>query len=304
MKTFSSISGVWTITSVFHLQKLIPVSEGDFILKFLEVKFGLNTTTWVTGWTHHLLSFVIYTIIILVCIIWICFILTDTFLLPLCQWLCHQPPPVPGDFAESGSGFVPATDAGLGSSLLLPGARCVSAVHPADHLQKTQVRGSCPITRDPMMLYGVSLNWCLWLEAWCHDAEVSFTPLQWSANENQPPTWRWANRRAAWGHLSRFSHVAFWRPDSALRWVSLSAWKWNHLDSQHVCNSTWNTDCALPSRRMKYLWTPYVCMFTAFGVCSPDLWMTVFKWLKLRSIHPVVLVGDLWDSDSTVPFHS
>uniref|UniRef100_A0A8D0AHM9 Dpy-19 like 4 n=1 Tax=Sander lucioperca TaxID=283035 RepID=A0A8D0AHM9_SANLU len=40
---------------------------------------------------------------------------------------------------------------------------------------------------------------------------------------------------------------------------------------------------------MKYLWTPYVCMFTAFGVCSPDLWMTVFKWLKLKSIHPVVL---------------
>lgn len=46
----------------------------------------------------------------------------------------------------------------------------------------------------------------------------------------------------------------------------------------------------LLSCRMKYLWTPYVCMFTAFGVCSPDLWMTVFKWLKLKSIHPVVLV--------------
>ncbi|XP_036371494.1 probable C-mannosyltransferase DPY19L4 [Megalops cyprinoides] len=40
---------------------------------------------------------------------------------------------------------------------------------------------------------------------------------------------------------------------------------------------------------MKYLWTPYVCMFTAFGVCSPELWMTVFKWLKLKSVHPVVL---------------
>lgn len=45
--------------------------------------------------------------------------------------------------------------------------------------------------------------------------------------------------------------------------------------------------------RMKYFWTPYVCMFTAFGVCSPDLWMTVFKWLKLKSIHPVVLVSML-----------
>ncbi|KAF7651995.1 hypothetical protein LDENG_00102700 [Lucifuga dentata] len=41
---------------------------------------------------------------------------------------------------------------------------------------------------------------------------------------------------------------------------------------------------------MKYLWTPYVCMFAAFGVCSPELWMTVFKWLKLKSIHPIVLV--------------
>uniref|UniRef100_A0A3Q3WY74 Uncharacterized protein n=1 Tax=Mola mola TaxID=94237 RepID=A0A3Q3WY74_MOLML len=40
---------------------------------------------------------------------------------------------------------------------------------------------------------------------------------------------------------------------------------------------------------MKYLWTPYMCMFTAFGVCSPELWMTVFKWLKLKSVHPVVL---------------
>ncbi|KAL4629776.1 putative C-mannosyltransferase DPY19L4 isoform X1 [Arapaima gigas] len=39
----------------------------------------------------------------------------------------------------------------------------------------------------------------------------------------------------------------------------------------------------------KYLWTPYVCMFTAFGVCSPELWVTVFKWLKLKSVHPVVL---------------
>lgn len=34
-------------------------------------------------------------------------------------------------------------------------------------------------------------------------------------------------------------------------------------------------------------------MFTAFGVCSPELWMTVFKWLKLKSMHPVVLVSGL-----------
>ncbi|KAM8883214.1 putative C-mannosyltransferase DPY19L4 [Synchiropus picturatus] len=41
--------------------------------------------------------------------------------------------------------------------------------------------------------------------------------------------------------------------------------------------------------RVKYLWTPYVCMFTAFGVCSPDLWMTALKWLKFKSTHPVVM---------------
>ncbi|XP_041931808.1 probable C-mannosyltransferase DPY19L4 isoform X2 [Alosa sapidissima] len=40
---------------------------------------------------------------------------------------------------------------------------------------------------------------------------------------------------------------------------------------------------------LKYLWTPYVCMFAAFGVCSPELWMTIFKWLRLKSVHPVVL---------------
>uniref|UniRef100_A0A8C5E959 C-mannosyltransferase DPY19L4 n=1 Tax=Gouania willdenowi TaxID=441366 RepID=A0A8C5E959_GOUWI len=40
---------------------------------------------------------------------------------------------------------------------------------------------------------------------------------------------------------------------------------------------------------MKFFWTPHVCMFAAFGICSPELWMTVFKRLKLKSIHPVVL---------------
>lgn len=39
----------------------------------------------------------------------------------------------------------------------------------------------------------------------------------------------------------------------------------------------------------KYLWTPYVCMFTAFGVCSPKLWMTLFKWINLKSLDPIVL---------------
>lgn len=39
----------------------------------------------------------------------------------------------------------------------------------------------------------------------------------------------------------------------------------------------------------KYLWTPYVCMFTAFGVCSPKLWITLFKWINLKSLDPLVL---------------
>ncbi|XP_041268469.1 probable C-mannosyltransferase DPY19L4 isoform X1 [Onychostruthus taczanowskii] len=40
---------------------------------------------------------------------------------------------------------------------------------------------------------------------------------------------------------------------------------------------------------MKYLWTPYVCMLAAFGVCSPELWMTLFKWLRLKAVHPILL---------------
>ncbi|OCT77055.1 hypothetical protein XELAEV_180322519mg, partial [Xenopus laevis] len=30
---------------------------------------------------------------------------------------------------------------------------------------------------------------------------------------------------------------------------------------------------------MKYLWTPYVCMLTAFGLCSQELWTKLFKWI-------------------------
>lgn len=56
-----------------------------------------------------------------------------------------------------------------------------------------------------------------------------------------------------------------------------------------------DADRGLCSCRMKFLWTPYVCMFTAFGICSPELWMTLFKWLKLKSIHPVVLVSGFSD---------
>uniref|UniRef100_A0A8C5RG68 Dpy-19 like 4 n=1 Tax=Laticauda laticaudata TaxID=8630 RepID=A0A8C5RG68_LATLA len=40
---------------------------------------------------------------------------------------------------------------------------------------------------------------------------------------------------------------------------------------------------------MKYVWTPYVCMIAAFGVCSPELWTTLFKWIRLKTVHPVLL---------------
>ncbi|XP_051879813.1 probable C-mannosyltransferase DPY19L4 isoform X2 [Pristis pectinata] len=46
---------------------------------------------------------------------------------------------------------------------------------------------------------------------------------------------------------------------------------------------------ALMFQGLKYLWTPYACMFAAFGVCSPELWMTVFKWLRLRRVPPLLL---------------
>uniref|UniRef100_A0A6Q2ZBL3 Uncharacterized protein n=1 Tax=Esox lucius TaxID=8010 RepID=A0A6Q2ZBL3_ESOLU len=57
----------------------------------------------------------------------------------------------------------------------------------------------------------------------------------------------------------------------------------------HVFHTMLFGALAMVFEGIKYLWTPYVCMFTAFGVCSPELWMTVFRWLKLKSIHPVVL---------------
>ncbi|KAJ8000274.1 hypothetical protein DPEC_G00203140 [Dallia pectoralis] len=57
----------------------------------------------------------------------------------------------------------------------------------------------------------------------------------------------------------------------------------------HVFHTMLFGALAMVFEGMKYLWTPYVCMFTAFGVCSPELWMTVFRWIKLKSLHPVVL---------------
>ncbi|XP_072855233.2 putative C-mannosyltransferase DPY19L4 [Pogona vitticeps] len=46
---------------------------------------------------------------------------------------------------------------------------------------------------------------------------------------------------------------------------------------------------AMTMEGMKYMWTPYVCMIAAFGVCSPELWMTLFRWLRLKAVHPILL---------------
>ncbi|KAG8441760.1 hypothetical protein GDO86_010802 [Hymenochirus boettgeri] len=46
---------------------------------------------------------------------------------------------------------------------------------------------------------------------------------------------------------------------------------------------------AMAFEGMKYLWTPYVCVLTAFGICSPELWTTLFKWIRLKAAHPVML---------------
>uniref|UniRef100_A0A8C4T2X7 Dpy-19 like 4 n=1 Tax=Erpetoichthys calabaricus TaxID=27687 RepID=A0A8C4T2X7_ERPCA len=57
----------------------------------------------------------------------------------------------------------------------------------------------------------------------------------------------------------------------------------------HVFHTILFGSLAMLFEGLKYLWIPYVCMFTAFGVCSPELWMTVFKWMRLKSVQPVVL---------------
>lgn len=57
----------------------------------------------------------------------------------------------------------------------------------------------------------------------------------------------------------------------------------------HVFHTILFGSLAMVFEGLKHLWIPYVCMFAAFGVCSPELWMTVFKWLRLKSVHPAVL---------------
>ncbi|XP_053324230.1 probable C-mannosyltransferase DPY19L4 [Spea bombifrons] len=57
----------------------------------------------------------------------------------------------------------------------------------------------------------------------------------------------------------------------------------------HVVQGLLLGSLAMLFEGMKYLWTPYVCMLAAFGVCSPELWITLFKWIRLKAIHPVLL---------------
>lgn len=45
-------------------------------------------------------------------------------------------------------------------------------------------------------------------------------------------------------------------------------------------------------------------MLAAFGVCSPELWMTLFKWLRLRTVHPVLLVSHCYFVLNTCFFSS
>uniref|UniRef100_A0A803YQP2 Dpy-19 like 4 n=1 Tax=Meleagris gallopavo TaxID=9103 RepID=A0A803YQP2_MELGA len=52
----------------------------------------------------------------------------------------------------------------------------------------------------------------------------------------------------------------------------------------HVIHTILLGSLAMCLEGMKYLWTPYVCMLAAFGVCSPELWMTLFKWLRLKAV--------------------
>nr|XP_045000244.1 probable C-mannosyltransferase DPY19L4 isoform X3 [Jaculus jaculus] len=57
----------------------------------------------------------------------------------------------------------------------------------------------------------------------------------------------------------------------------------------HVIHTILLGSLAMVIEGLKYVWTPYVCMLAAFGVCSPELWMTLLKWLRLRTVHPILL---------------
>ncbi|KAM9385940.1 putative C-mannosyltransferase DPY19L4 isoform 2-T2 [Pholidichthys leucotaenia] len=180
MKLFLHFYLVFTtgITFSYLVKKLIPVGDSEFVLRFLEVKFGLNTTT----------DFV------------------TNFL--LCQESFQSPSQ---DF------FLRLTQASV-----LPFYFLVLTVCLLSTLQTIYRR----LSGQPML-----------------------------------PTHRLED-----GRIGEHPDVVY-----------------------HVFHTLFFGGLTLLFDGMKYLWTPYICMFTAFGVCSPDLWMTVFKWFKLKSMHPVVL---------------
>ncbi|KAM9838275.1 putative C-mannosyltransferase DPY19L4 [Aulostomus maculatus] len=180
MKLFLHFHLVFTtgITFSYLVKKLVPVSDGEFILKFLEVKFGLNTT----------IDFV------------------TNFL------LCQESLQTPGQDL-----FLQLTQSSVLPFYLLVLAVCLLSTFQTIY---RRLSGQ-PMTTKPKL----------------EDGRIGEQPK-----------------------------VIY-----------------------HVFHSLIFGGLTMLFDGMKYLWTPYVCMFTAFGVCSPDLWMTLFKWVKLRSIHPVVL---------------
>lgn len=180
MKLFLHFYLVFTtgITFSYLVKKLLPANESDFILKFLEVKFGLNSTT----------DFV------------------PNFL------LCQESSQTPGQDL---------------------------------YLRLTQA--------SVLPFYCLVLAVCLLSTLQTIYRRLSGHPMK-------------TNHTLEDGRIGEQPEVVY-----------------------HVFHTLCFGGLALLFDGMKYLWTPYVCMFTAFGVCSPDLWMTVFRWLKLKSIHPVVL---------------
>lgn len=180
IKLFLHFYLVFTTSITFHylMKKVLPVTESDFILKFLEAKFGLNTTT----------DFV------------------TNFL--LCQDGFQRP----------------------GQDLFL-------------RLTQASV----------LPFYFLVLTVCL-----MSTLETIYKRLRGEPMKDQ--------LRLEDGRIGEHPEVTY-----------------------HVFHTLLFGGLALLFDGTKYLWTPYVCMFTAFGVCSPKLWMTLFKWLNLKSLDPIVL---------------
>ncbi|XP_019729709.1 probable C-mannosyltransferase DPY19L4 isoform X1 [Hippocampus comes] len=168
-----------SITVNYLIKKVVPVSKGEFILKFLEMKFGLNTTN---DFVSNLL-------------------------------VCQESLQSPGQDLYLR----------LTQSSILPFYLLVLAVCVVSALQAVYTRLSGQPTQN---------------------------------NERRPQD----------GYVGERPEVVY-----------------------HVFHTLIFGSLTLLFDGMKYFWTPYVCAFAAFGVCSPDLWMTVFRWLRVKSVHPVVL---------------